>query len=119
MAGRRGGNRKSGASGALYTHTPHLSSVIGTSRDGRRAVQHTSFIDARLPIPDYHQDDPKTNAAVEAVDFSYDLGDNSLPPDMEPPDTAGIDLQKNKKKKRNENSVILTSSQQLLVLTMG
>ncbi|KAJ7754658.1 hypothetical protein DFH07DRAFT_868558 [Mycena maculata] len=107
--GRKGGQlRRAAPTGSLHTHQPHRSSVIQTSADGRRAVERTSNIDVQPGVPDYYQDDLQTNAAVEADDFSYGLGDDSLPPEVQGPSMDGIELQ-GKKKKRTENSTWATN----------
>lgn len=103
--GRKGGGRKGAPSGELYTHHTHLSSIVEPSRDGRRAVARTTFLGITPSVPEYHQEDTVTNAAVEADDFSFTLGDLSLPQEPEAPAPEGIDLTKKKKKPRNENSV--------------
>jgi len=104
----RGGSRAPGTSGALLTHQPHLSSVVNTSQDGRRATERSSAIDMHA-APEYYQDDSVTNAAVESWDSGYDLGDNSLAPDSTIADPTGINVKTKKKKKKNENSVRMTA----------
>jgi hypothetical protein len=73
------------------------------SNDGRQATTQHGIIDPPRAVPDYYEDDPTTNAAVEDADFSYTLNDESLPPEEEEPAVDGIAYKE--KKKRNENSV--------------
>ncbi|KAJ7780677.1 hypothetical protein DFH07DRAFT_765195 [Mycena maculata] len=98
--GRKGGWRAPVVSGALHTHQPHCSSIIETSVDGCRAVERTSNIDVNSSaVPAYHQDDSQINAAIEADNFSYGLGDDTLPAEFQGPSSDGIDLQGKKKKR--------------------
>ncbi|KAJ7121758.1 hypothetical protein C8R43DRAFT_1136439 [Mycena crocata] len=84
----------------MFVHQPHTSEVVTISADGRRANVSSTVVDTGPDIPAYYQDDAGTNAALEAEDFSYDLGDNSMVPEVPDPVDDGIKL----KPKRNENS---------------
>jgi hypothetical protein len=84
----------------------HTAEVVSTSTDGRRATTVSASVDANPALPDYYQDDPATNAAVENPDFSYDLGDTSWIPGAFEPEPDGITLIRSK---RYENSVHINS----------
>ncbi|KAJ7469033.1 hypothetical protein FB451DRAFT_1352272 [Mycena latifolia] len=96
MAGRRGGQRAPQAP-SMYEHEPHVSEIIAVSRDGRRTASTTTVVPTQGETPSYWQEDAAMNAAREAPDFSYDLGDHSLPVDVQP-EAPPV------KKPRNENS---------------
>jgi hypothetical protein len=53
--------------------------------------------------PTYFAEDLATNAAVESPDFTYDMGNDSLAPEQEPPESDGISVRV--KAKRYANSV--------------
>ncbi|KAF8162287.1 hypothetical protein K438DRAFT_1775989 [Mycena galopus ATCC 62051] len=65
----------------MYTHQPHASEVLSISADGRRGTAIPAVVQTREPPPSYYQEDAATNAALEAADFSYSMGDLSLPPE--------------------------------------
>ncbi|KAJ7642540.1 hypothetical protein B0H17DRAFT_1148798 [Mycena rosella] len=97
MAGRRGGQRAQ-APPQLYQSAPHQSEILATSANGRRAAPTTSRIQTAAQTSAYWQDDPATNTTLEADNFSYGMGDTSLPVDVQPPPPVIL------KKTRNENS---------------
>jgi hypothetical protein len=103
MAGRRGGARTTKPPPTLYEHTPHIAEVITFSADGCRGTATPAVVHIQPDIsgiPFYYQEDAATNAALEAADFSYNLGDTSLPAEEQEyvPVTAG------KKKEEQEFS---------------
>ncbi|KAK6997432.1 CxC2 domain-containing protein [Favolaschia claudopus] len=53
-------------------------------------------------VPDYYQEDIRTNTALESSDFAYDMGDDSLIPETEDPQSDGISVRV--KAKRYVNS---------------
>ncbi|KAJ7242525.1 hypothetical protein C8J57DRAFT_1526216 [Mycena rebaudengoi] len=65
------------------------------------AQEREGVITERVDVPAYFQDDPATNAAVEATDFSYTLHDDSLPAEEEELPADGIAFQA---RKRYQNS---------------
>ncbi|KAJ7661813.1 hypothetical protein B0H17DRAFT_1185128 [Mycena rosella] len=64
---------------AMWTHKPHTSQVVATLSDGRRGLGMPTIVNTSRQQPSYFQEDPATNAALEAEDFSYIMGDQSLP----------------------------------------
>ncbi|KAF8146729.1 hypothetical protein K438DRAFT_2092496 [Mycena galopus ATCC 62051] len=98
--GRRGGVRVT-KTPTMYTHEPHKSEVLSISADGRRGTTTSAIVHTHPEIPAYYQEDAATNAALEAEEFSYSMGDMTLPveeqePDDLPPSAA--------KRKRYDNS---------------
>ena len=77
------------------------------SVNGRSAMARPHVIVTEPNIPAY-QEDVTTNAAVESLDFSYDLGDAALLPEVQEPETDGIVL--TSKRKVYENSVSIPCS---------
>ncbi|KAJ7646155.1 hypothetical protein B0H17DRAFT_1215809 [Mycena rosella] len=77
-------------------NTPPSSAAMCIRRCG--AAPTTSRIQTTAQTPAYWQDDPATNTALKADDFSYEMGDTSLPVDIQPPPPVIL------KKTRNENS---------------
>ncbi|KAJ6447896.1 hypothetical protein C8R45DRAFT_1115651 [Mycena sanguinolenta] len=76
--GHRGGQRAPKPP-TMYTHEPHLSEIVSISADGRRGTATLAVVaQSQQEVPSYYQEDTATNAAMEAADFSYDLGDTSL-----------------------------------------
>ncbi|KAJ7763723.1 hypothetical protein B0H16DRAFT_1661737 [Mycena metata] len=107
MAGRRGGLRTTKPKApTMYTHDPHTSEVLSTSGDGRRAAATPAIVYTHPEPPSYHQDDAATNAALENFDFSYSMGDFSLPVEEQPPELTAANLAAAaaRKKKQKENS---------------
>ncbi|KAJ7898799.1 hypothetical protein B0H13DRAFT_1884163 [Mycena leptocephala] len=88
--------------GAYHVHprAPHAE-VLSTSADGRRATAIPATIHTRPEVPSYFQDDAETNAALEAEDFSYIMGDTSLPVEEQEPEVV---VAAAPKRKRNANS---------------
>ncbi|KAJ7834666.1 hypothetical protein B0H13DRAFT_1913969 [Mycena leptocephala] len=97
---RRGGAPGSG----LYIHQPDQASVVRVSNDGRRAFEQPVAVDRALAAgtPAYFQEDLATNAALDAEDFGYGMGDTSLPPEEQGTDADGISVRV--KAKRYQNS---------------
>jgi hypothetical protein len=88
----------------MYTHHPDQASVVRVSNDGRRVLDRATPVLRTGPTaPTYFAEDLATNAAVESPDFTYDMGDDSLAPELEPPESDSISVRV--KAKRYTNSV--------------
>ncbi|KAJ7767527.1 hypothetical protein DFH07DRAFT_769622 [Mycena maculata] len=85
----------------MHVHQPHVAQVVATSADGRRVVTNTTAVNTTPPVPDYYQEDPATNAALDNMDFGYGMGDDSVHPEVQDEPVDGISFQK---PKRYENS---------------
>lgn len=83
----------------MYTHEPHTSEILGVSSDGRRTAPTAGIVHTQSEAPSYYQEDTATNAALENADFSYGMGDMSLPVEEQ------IHVIPPVKKKRYDNSV--------------
>jgi hypothetical protein len=84
--------RRRGAPG-LYEHRLDTASVVRVSNDGRRAWEEVVAVDCAVEsVPSYFQEDPSTNAALEAMDFGYVMGDTSLEPEEQALDNDGISV---------------------------
>ncbi|KAJ7623110.1 hypothetical protein DFH06DRAFT_1142895 [Mycena polygramma] len=102
-------HKRRNAEPALYDHrgsiaAADVASVVRVSGDGRRASEQTVPVDRLRPptIPGHFEEDMATNAALEAEDFGYDMGDHSLPAEEQGPAEDGISVCV--KAKRYENS---------------
>ncbi|KAJ6528208.1 hypothetical protein B0H19DRAFT_1275002 [Mycena capillaripes] len=93
---------------AMHTHNHHIAEVVSISANGRTATSTVHVVETGSSMPDYIQEDLATNAAVEHWDFSYDLGDTSLQPEVQPPETDGISMTSKKKVYDNSNFPMLT-----------
>jgi hypothetical protein len=80
----------------MHIHQPHLGEVVSVSANGRSAMAHPHVIITEPSVPAY-QEDVTTNAAVESLDFSYDLGDTTLLAEVQEPETDGIVLMSKRK----------------------
>jgi hypothetical protein len=77
----------------MYTHRPDQASVVRVSNDGRCVLDRaTPAFRTQPKAPTYFAEDLATNAAVESPDFMYDIGDDSLAPEQEPPESDGISV---------------------------
>jgi hypothetical protein len=100
-------HRWHGGAPALYTHRPDIAAVVRPSNDGRRVTQSAAPVDRVLAsTPAHFQEDLDTNAALDAPDFGYAMGDTSLAAEEQGPEADdGISVRV--KAKRYENSVYL------------
>lgn len=97
-------HRRRGGAPTLYTHRPDTASVVRVSADGRRVIDHPVTVDRGAPaLPAYFAEDVSTNAGLDAPEFSYDMGDESLAPEVQEPEADGISV--TVKPKRYVNSV--------------
>jgi hypothetical protein len=97
-------HRRGGAPPVLYQHQPDHASVVRISNDGRRAIENSVPVDRVLAATTAHfEEDLGTNAALDAPDFSYAMGDDSLAPEEQEPEANGISVRV--KAKRYVNSV--------------
>ncbi|KAF8209775.1 hypothetical protein K438DRAFT_1960010 [Mycena galopus ATCC 62051] len=96
--GSRGGTRPPPP--MMHVHAAHIGQVIEMSANGRRANTSAHIVSTLPSVSAFTQEDIETNAAVESLDFSYDLGDPSLQGEVQEPETDGIKL----KRKVYENS---------------
>jgi hypothetical protein len=104
MSGRRHTARGGAPRPVMYTHQPDRASVVRVSNDGRRILDRPVPVNPVLAAtPSYFEEDATTNAALDAPDFSYDLGDDSLAQEEQGPELDGISVQV--KAKRYANSV--------------
>ncbi|KAJ7102032.1 hypothetical protein C8R44DRAFT_747053 [Mycena epipterygia] len=78
-----------------------MSEVVSVSSDGCHANTVSGTVHTGSETPVYYQDDAATNAALEKLNFSYDLGDTSFVPETSEPANDGIALMR---RKRYENS---------------
>ncbi|KAJ7707214.1 hypothetical protein B0H14DRAFT_3525781 [Mycena olivaceomarginata] len=96
--------RRRGGAPGLYEHRPDTASIVRVSNDGRRAQEEVVAVDHAVElVPSYFQEDPSTNAALEAMNFGYAMGNTSLKPEEQAPDDDGISVCV--KAKRYQNSV--------------
>ncbi|KAF8174535.1 hypothetical protein K438DRAFT_1908885 [Mycena galopus ATCC 62051] len=96
--GTRGGARPPAP--AMYVHQPHVATLFSVSDNGRRVMERSHAFSTFPIAPPYAQEDIITSAAIENWDFSYDLGDTSLHPEVQEPAASGVVL----KRKVYENS---------------
>ncbi|KAF8198796.1 hypothetical protein K438DRAFT_1759449 [Mycena galopus ATCC 62051] len=96
--GSRGGARPPPP--MMHVHAPHIGQIVTMSTNGRRANTSAHPVNMVPSVPVFTAEDINTNAAVESLDFSYDLGDTSLHGELQEPETDGIKL----KRKVYENS---------------
>ncbi|KAJ7800107.1 hypothetical protein B0H14DRAFT_2616469 [Mycena olivaceomarginata] len=82
-----GSHRRHTAAPALYNHQPDTATVVRVSNDGRP----------------YYQEDPATNAALEARDFDYAMGDTSLDLEEQAPEDDGISVRVKAKRYKNSD----------------
>jgi hypothetical protein len=89
----------------LYQHQPARASVVRISDDGWRTTQHPAPVDcaSATSTPAHFEEDLVTNAALDALDFGYGMGDDSLAPEEQDPETDGISV--HVRAKRYVNSV--------------
>jgi hypothetical protein len=77
----------------MYTHLPDRANVVRISQDGHRAVEESSVVNRNASAtPGYFQEDMVRNAVMEGADFSYDMGDTSLPAEEEVGESDGISV---------------------------
>ncbi|KAJ7016992.1 hypothetical protein C8F04DRAFT_1280235 [Mycena alexandri] len=88
----------------MYTHEPHTSEVVSTSGDGRRTAANPATVYTQAETPSYWQDDISTNAALEAADFSYSMGDDSLPVEEQLPEVAAAEALATARKQKQINN---------------
>ncbi|KAJ7745165.1 hypothetical protein B0H14DRAFT_2637195 [Mycena olivaceomarginata] len=87
----------------LYNHRPDTATVVRVSNDGRRTREEiVSLEHPSQAVPGYWREDLDTNAALDAEDFDYAMGDTSLAPEDQAPESDGISVRV--KSKRYENS---------------
>ncbi|KAK6974649.1 CxC2 domain-containing protein, partial [Favolaschia claudopus] len=86
----------------------YFAQVISTSANGRSvsAISRTVHVDA--PQLEFSQEDLLTNAAVESLDFSYDLGDSTLVGEVQESQPDGILLTAKRKVYENSDYPMLT-----------
>jgi hypothetical protein len=97
---------RGGAPAPLYAHRPDRAQIVRILNDGRRVVEQSYPVDRDLAptsTPAHFQEDLDTNSALDAQDFSYDMGDTSLPAEEGTADGDGISVRV--RAKRYENSV--------------
>lgn len=96
---------RGGAPPTLYQHRLDRASVVRISNDGRRAIAHSGPVDRVLAdaTPVHFEEDLATNAALDAADFGYGMGDDSLAAEEQEPEADGISVRV--KAKRYTNSV--------------
>lgn len=103
----RGRVRGRGRGGAppptLFVSPAAISTVVTGSRDARRVRTSTTAVTTSSNTPIHFEEDPFTSAAIEASDFSYTLGDNTLDAEVDDPVHDGIEVIL--PARRNENSV--------------
>jgi hypothetical protein len=108
MSGRKNRGRQGGQTAGrapapqMHTHQPHFAQVVSTASNGRNVLAASHLVDTDPAIPEYAQEDLTTSAAIESWDFSYDLGDTTLQPEVQAPENDGIRFTR---RKVYENSV--------------
>jgi ribose 1,5-bisphosphokinase PhnN len=101
---------------------PGISSVSSQSKNLRRVKTRRSVVTGAVAGPSgageprYYEEDPATQAAHAALDFSWDLGDSSLDAQADDEVDDGIKVVVNPP--RNKNSVSRISVSCLDVLTI-
>ncbi|KAJ7617529.1 hypothetical protein DFH06DRAFT_1274184 [Mycena polygramma] len=92
MSDRRPHRASRGGAPPLYSHRGQdTASVVRISEDGRRAVEESSRVERLIDAtPAHFQEDLDTNAALDAEDFGYSMGDTTLPAEEQGPDGDGI-----------------------------
>ncbi|KAK7018251.1 CxC2 domain-containing protein [Favolaschia claudopus] len=101
MTGHRRG--RGGAPPTLYTHRPDRAAVVRVSNDRRRVLERAAPVDRTATLPEYYQEDVNTNSALDSADFTYDMGDDSLVPEEEGPETDGISVRVRAKRYTNSD----------------
>ncbi|KAK7050147.1 CxC2 domain-containing protein [Favolaschia claudopus] len=93
----------------MHIHNPHIGQVVSVSANGRTisAPAHQVHPDPALAVS-YAEEDPRTNAAVESMDFSYDLGDTSLLAEVQGAESDGIVLTGKRRVYQNSDYPMLT-----------
>jgi hypothetical protein len=100
-------NKKRPNAGKMMLGARDVDSVTSQSENSvktRRTV-HTTAVEgpSTQPVEHCYEEDLATQTARAALDFSWDLGDNSLEPDVEEEGTDGISVVVGLP--RNKNSV--------------
>ncbi|KAJ7028751.1 hypothetical protein C8F04DRAFT_1212103 [Mycena alexandri] len=86
----------------MYEHRPDTASVVRVSADGRRAQDRSVRVERPVETPEYFADDFATNAALEAENFEYGMGDTGLLPEEQGAEGDSISVKV--KAKRYQNS---------------
>ncbi|KAJ6542872.1 hypothetical protein B0H19DRAFT_1268077 [Mycena capillaripes] len=105
--GRRGGRDRPTVP-TMHVHQPHFGQVVSVSASGRSVTAPAHTLQTQPTVPSYFEEDFQTNAAVESVDFSYDLGDTSLVGEVQEPASDGIILKSKRKVYQNSDYPMLT-----------
>ncbi|KAJ7446784.1 hypothetical protein FB451DRAFT_1343526 [Mycena latifolia] len=92
----------------LYEHRPDTATVVRTSTDGRRAQQESVPVQRGATRPAHFYEDLATNSALDAQDFGYEMGDDSLRPEEEGPEDDGINVRVKAKRYQNSDLPFLT-----------
>jgi hypothetical protein len=98
--GRRGGRERAPVP-TMHTHQPHFAQVVSVSANGRSVTAPAHTLETTPNVPSYFEEDFQTNAAVESVDFSYDLGDTALVGEVQELGSDGIILKSRRKVYQN------------------
>lgn len=96
-------HRRKDAGPSLYEHRPDTASVVRVSANGRRVLEQAVPVERVGATPAYFQEDLATNFALDATDFDYEMGDTSLRPEEQAPESDGISVRV--EAKRYQNSV--------------
>ncbi|KAJ7863880.1 hypothetical protein B0H13DRAFT_1899409 [Mycena leptocephala] len=99
--GVRGGGRTGAPPPTMYTHEPYMAEVLSASADGRRAAATSATVHPQPEVPSHFQEDWATNAALEAADFSYTMGNTTLEVEEQNPEAAAETLASVKRKRDN------------------
>jgi hypothetical protein len=86
---------------AMHVHQPHFVQVVSMSSNGHSVTAPAHTLQTHPSVPSYFEEDFQTNAVVESIDFSYDLGDTALVGEMQEPALDGIILKSRRKVYQN------------------
>ncbi|KAJ7842077.1 hypothetical protein B0H13DRAFT_2239393 [Mycena leptocephala] len=110
MSGHRG---RGGAPPVMYNHQPDRAGVVRISADRRCAIENSAPVEHIFPAtPAYFEEDTATNAALDAPDFGYTMGDDTLDQEEQGPELDGIFVRL--KPKRYQNSTWVTHRDEYL-----
>ncbi|KAJ6489344.1 hypothetical protein C8R47DRAFT_1071689 [Mycena vitilis] len=97
-----------GGAPAMYAHRTDTGSITRISADGRRAIDEVLPVEPLPSAPAYYQEDVDTNAALDAPDWDYSMGDDSLPAETQGEEPDGIEVRAKAKRYKNSDLPFLS-----------
>ncbi|KAJ7900557.1 hypothetical protein B0H14DRAFT_3752784 [Mycena olivaceomarginata] len=94
--GRHGGHERPPVP-IMHVYQPHFAQVVSVSANGRSVTAPAHTLQMHPNVPSYFEEDFQTNAAVESINFSYDLGDTALVGEVQELGSDGIILKSRRK----------------------